>query len=105
MWEGIGLGIAVAGLNGLGAWLFLRWAFGKKFTLFMQIFFGGMVGRLMLVGAISLLLLKFTSVHRMAYVGSLMACYMFFLIGEVILILLKTKKEREHRTENRPQGN
>ncbi len=105
MWEGIGLGAAVSGLNGLGAWLFLRWAFSKKSTLFMQIFFGGMVGRLMLVSAISLLLLEYTPVHRMAYAGSLMVCYLFFLIAEVVFIHQKAKKERAHRIENIPLKN
>jgi len=86
MWAGIVVGIAIAGLNGLGAWLILWWALKKNPVRFIQIFFGGMVGRLVLVGAASFLVLKFTSVHRAGYVGGLMGFYLLFLIAEVIFI-------------------
>lgn len=95
MWEGLIAGMAVAGLNGLVAWLILRWAFDKSMMSFMKGVMGGMVGRLFLVGIASFLVLKFTAVDRVAYVAGLMAVYLFFLVVEIVFILRKTKKSKE----------
>jgi len=97
MWEGIGVGFAVATLNGLAAWLILRYGLSKGGNLFMQIFLGGMVGRLLLVSATCLLLLLFTSIHRVAFTGSLMGGYVLFLIAEVAYILKKGVEKQQEK--------
>jgi len=95
MWEGIGVGLTVAALNGLVAWLILQYGLSKGGTLFMQIFLGGMVARLLLVSATCLLLLLFTSIHRVGFTGSLMGGYVLFLIAEVAYILKKEASKRQ----------
>ena len=98
MWEGLIAGMAVAGLNGLVAWLILRWAFDKSMMSFMKGVMGGMVGRLFLMGIASFLVLTFTAVDRVAYFAALMAVYLLFQIVEIVFILRKTKKSKEVET-------
>lgn len=98
MWTGAILGIAVAALNGLGAWLIMRWALNKDSLTFMKFTLGGMVGRFLLVGALSALLLIYITMHKGFYVGGLMITYVIFQSLEVRL-LLKKKKRKEPAEE------
>ena len=100
-WEGIAAGVAVASLSGAGALLLLRRALPKPFVPFMQVFFGGMVGKLLLVGTASFLLLKFTSVHRAAYLVSLVICYLLFLAGEVVFLHRKGREGEKMQDDER----
>jgi hypothetical protein len=106
MGTGIGIGLAVAAMNGLAAWLLLRWAFTREVRLFVPLFFGGMVGRLLLTGALSLILLLFTPIHRLAYAGSLLVGYLIFLAAEVgyIQYMFKKKKTCEGEPGQRKEG-
>lgn len=98
MWKGIGIGLSVAVLNGLIAWLLLRWSLARGGMLFVPVFLGGMVGRLFLVGAISILLLQYTSVHRAAYAASLLGGYLIFLVVEVVYVQRKGKDRKVEKT-------
>jgi len=100
MWTGIGVGLAVATLNGLAAWLLLRWATTRGERFFTQIFLGGVAGRLILVGGISLVVLLLVPIHRGGYVGSLLAGYLIFLVIEVIYLQKWLKKKKMYALEN-----
>lgn len=100
MWTGIGAGLAVAALNGLGAWMLLRWAMTREERFFPQIFLGGVAGRLILVGGISLVVLLLMPIHRGGYVGSLLAGYLIFLVAEVIYLQKWLKKKKMYAVEN-----
>ena len=101
MWTGIGVGLTVAVLNGLVSWLLLlRWAVTRGDRFFVQIFLGGITGRLILVGGISLLVLLLLPIHRVGYVVSLLAGYLVFLIAEVLYLQNRLKKKKMDTAEN-----
>ena len=100
MWTGIGVGLTVAVLNGLVSWLVLRWAVTRGDRFFVQIFLGGITGRLILVGGISLLVLLLLPIHRVGYVVSLLAGYLVFLIAEVLYLQNRLKKKKMDTAEN-----
>jgi hypothetical protein len=95
MWEGIVAGAAVAGLNGLGAWWTIHWTFDKSFQTFLKVFMGGILLRLVLVGAGTFLLLWYTSIHKIAFIGALIVTFVVFQIGEIVFLLRRLRKEKE----------
>ena len=86
MQTGLIAGTAVAAANALAAWLLLRWAVTKPNVLAMQIILGGMVLRLLGVGAACLIVLVLLPVNRTAFVASLFTCYTIFLVIEIVLV-------------------
>jgi hypothetical protein len=98
MGEGLIAGVAVAGANGLAAWLLIRWAFAKSNQIFVLAVLGGMGVRLGLVGAISVGVFKFTQLHAGAYLGGLIAAFLLFQVLEIALLLRRRAGEREGRT-------
>ncbi|MBM3279103.1 MAG: hypothetical protein FJY95_13620 [Candidatus Handelsmanbacteria bacterium] len=87
MWEGVIAGVAVAALNGLGAWLLIRWAFDRDNQTFVLAVLGGTGVRLALVMAISVGIFKFTELQAGAYMGSLIVSFLVFQVWEIALVL------------------
>ena len=54
---------------------------------FMQAFLGGMVVRMLVVGVILFLLIKFTNVHLTSFVFSLFGFYMLYLVIELYFVV------------------
>ena len=54
---------------------------------FMQGFLGGMVVRMLVVGAILFLLIKFTNVHLTSFVFSLFGFYLLYLVIELYFVV------------------
>lgn len=94
MGQGIGLGIAIVALNGLGAWFLLRWGWRQRPAVFIRVFFGGMVGRLLLVGVASFSVLAFTQVHRLGFAAGLLGAYFLFLVAEVLFVRHQLRRQR-----------
>ena len=92
--EAAAIGAAVGCLNGLGAWCTIRWTIDREFRIFMIFFMGGMVVRLLLVGAGTFLILYYTSVHRFAYVGGLGFAIIVAQIVEIWALLRRLKGAR-----------
>ncbi len=99
MWEGIGVGVAVAALNMVSAWWMINWGFERDFQTFTKIFLGSMVTRLLLVGAVSVALFKFTAIHKEFYAGALIAGFVVFQILEIVLVLRKAREEETRKAK------
>ena len=54
---------------------------------FMQAFLGGMVVRMLVVGVILFVLIKFTNVHLTSFVFSLFGFYMLYLVIELYFVV------------------
>ena len=59
----------------------------QDLTAFMQAFLGGMVVRMLVIGAILFLLIKFTDVHLTSFVFSLFGFYMLYLVIELYFVI------------------
>ena len=59
----------------------------QDLTSFMQAFLGGMVVRMLVVGAILFLLIKFTDVHLTSFVFSLFGFYLLYLVIELYFVV------------------
>ncbi len=99
MWEGLMTGVAVAGINGLAAWLLIRWAFEKNNQVFILAVLGGMGVRLALVAAISVGVFKFTQLPAGAYLGGLISAFFICQIMEIVLLLRRRAGEGRDKTE------
>lgn len=87
MWEGVIAGVAVASLNGLAAWMLIRWAFDRDNQLFVLAVLGGMGVRMALVVAVSVGVFKFTPLPAGAYLGGLIVAFLVFQVLEIALLL------------------
>ncbi len=87
MWEAVIAGVAVATVNGLAAWLLIRWAFERDNQLFVLAVLGGMGVRLALVGAVSVGVFKFTQLPAGAYLGGLIVAVLVFQVLEIAWLL------------------
>ena len=65
----------------------------KDLMPFMQAFLGGMVVRLLVVGVVLFLLIKFTDAHLMSFVFSLFGFYVLYLVIELYFVV---KGSRQH---------
>jgi hypothetical protein len=65
----------------------------QDLILFMQAFLGGMIVRLLVVGVILFLLIKFTDVHLTSFVFSLFGFYLLYLVIELYFVI---KGSRQH---------
>ncbi len=93
MWAGVIAGVAVAGANGLAAWLALRWAWSRP-KLIVPVVLGSMAVRLLLVGVVSALLLLFTSLDARYYAGSLILVFVVIQGAEIAAILRRAAADR-----------
>ena len=59
----------------------------QDLTAFMQAFLGGMVVRMLVIGALLFLLIKFTDVHLTSFVFSLFGFYMLYLVIELYFVI------------------
>lgn len=65
----------------------------KDLMPFMQAFLGGMVVRLLVVGAVLFLVIKFTDANLMSFVFSLFGFYVLYLVIELYFVV---KGSRQH---------
>ena len=94
MWEGVVAGSAVGLVNGVVAWILLRWSADRDMLAFLKAVLGGMVGRLLFVAIASLLIIKLTAVDRVAYAVALLAVYLVSLLVEVLVIVGRTRSDK-----------
>jgi hypothetical protein len=94
MWASILAGATVAALNGLMAWWLSAWSLSKDSSTFMVAVLGGMGARLVLVIAVSVALLKFTSVRPMFYLGALIVVFFVVQALEITFLLKRLRRER-----------
>ncbi|MBT3345765.1 MAG: hypothetical protein HOH74_13770 [Gemmatimonadetes bacterium] len=89
-WVAALCGFAVAAASALIAWLGLRWSESNP-RLMIAAVLGGTLVRMVMVGAVSVLLLLFTSIDSTIYVVTLAVCYLLFLGVEIYLIASRAK--------------
>jgi hypothetical protein len=94
MWASILAGATVAAFNGLMAWWLAAWSLSKDSSTFMMAVLGGMGARLVLMIAVSVALLKFTSVRPMFYLGALMVVFFILQALEIVFLLKSLRRER-----------
>lgn len=82
-------GAILATLNVLLGYAAIEYSFGKSAVIFFRFVLGGMGIRLALMGGVLVLLIKGLGYHAGALVGSLAACYVVFLVLEVVFIQKK----------------
>ena len=90
--EGVAVGAAIGGLNGLAGWLTIRGTFDREFRTFMIVFMGGMLLRLLFVAAVTFAILALTEVHRFGYVGGLIAAVIAAQVIEVTALVKRSRK-------------
>jgi len=93
IWASVAAGVAVAGVNGLAAWLALRWAWSRP-RLVVPVVLGGMAVRLLAVGAASGLLLAFADLDAAYYAGSLILAFLVIQAVEIAAILRRSAADR-----------
>lgn len=108
MWQGFGLGAAISLVTGLVTWVLFRWALGRGPVFFTRVFVAGIGGRLLVVGAVALLVLSLTKVHRLGFGAGLVGTYLVLLAGEVAYLLRRARRLsaalQPNQTEPGPSG-
>ena len=94
-WDGILIGMAVAGFNGSLALAAVRWGLTKNMQTFLVVFMGGMALRFVLVAVLSVLVIKLTSTHVPSYAISLVVCYIALLLVEIFYVYRKNKNKKK----------
>ena len=93
-WEGLACGVGLALVNGIIAWASIQWTWSRRTQLFIKVFLGGMVLRLIIVVAASAILLTLTPIDPGYFVAGLAATYILVQILEVVAVLRRNERER-----------
>ncbi len=91
--EGLACGVGLALINGLIAWLSIRWTWNRRTQLFVQVFLGGMALRMMMTVAASALLLMLTPIHPGYFVAGLGITYILVLVLEIVAVVRRNNRE------------
>ena len=84
-WIAALIGIVIAGVSAVIAWLGLRWSGTRPHAMMIAVLGGTMI-RLLLVSGVSVLLLLSTPIHVTGYAVGLIVAYLVFLGVEVVLV-------------------
>ncbi len=87
-------GIGLALVNGLIAWMSIRWTWNSRPQLFVKVFLGGMALRLVLVAAASAILLLVTPIHPGYFVAGLGTTYILVLVVEIVAVVRRNEREK-----------
>ena len=79
----VATGCGIGTVNVLAGCLSILWGVDKPNNDFLKILFGGMLARMMGIGLVVFLLVKFTSVHVFGLIISLFIFYVLFQILEI----------------------
>ena len=86
LWTSGLLGVALGAANAAASYVLWRMGRGRRQQAFLTIVFGGLVARLVAVTAVAALVLVGLPVHRLAFVGGLLAMFTAGTAAEVLLI-------------------
>ncbi len=84
---GVVLGCGICVLNALAGCTSAVWAFEKPHKVFVRTLFGGMAVRLLAMGLVFFLLIKFTGVHVLGLAISLFLFYVLFQVLEIRFLM------------------
>ena len=96
IWAGLACGIGLALVNGVIAWLSIRWTWNSRPQLFVKVFLGGMALRLVLMAAVSAILLLVTPIHPGYFIAGLGTTYILVMILEIVAVVRRNERERQH---------
>ena len=86
---GVAVGCGICALNVLAGCLSAVWAFEKPDPVFLKALFGGMLVRMMAIGLVFLLLVKFTAIHVLGLTLSLFLFYVLFQVLEIRFLVAR----------------
>lgn len=92
IYKSILLGDALAFLNFLLGIFFILFGIDKPHHIFLQSVFAGVLVRLIILIVIVFLTLKFLEINDLSYIFSLLFFYIFYIIIEVIYLILRKRK-------------
>lgn len=82
-------GALLATANVMAGYLSIEYGFEKSYTTFLKIVLGGMGVRMMVVLVVMLVLLLVFHLQAVAFVVSLLGCYLIFLVLEILYLQKK----------------
>lgn len=93
----VGCGICV--LNAIAGCAALSWSVRRPHKVFFQTMFGSMGIRMALIGIAVALLIKFTDVHVLGFVGALFGFYVVFQTMEVLFLVRRLPRLKGMKQE------
>lgn len=82
-------GALLATANVMAGFLSIEYGFEKSYTTFLKVVLGGMGIRMLAVLLVMLVLLMVLHLHAVAFVVSLLVCYLIFLVLEILYLQKK----------------
>jgi hypothetical protein len=92
IYNSILLGDASAFMNFLLGIFFVLFGIDKQTNIFLQSVFAGVLVRLIILLTIVILTLKFLEINDLSYIFSLLFFYIFYIIIEVIYLILRKRR-------------
>lgn len=93
----VGCGMCV--LNVIVGCMAISWSFRRPRNVFFQTVFGSMGIRMALIGIGVLVLIKYTDVHVLGFVGALFGFYVVFQVMEVLFLIRRLPRLKQRKQE------
>jgi hypothetical protein len=93
----VGCGMCV--LNVIAGCVAISWAIRRPHRVFFSTIFGSMGVRMALIGIAMVLLIKFTDIHVLGFIGALFGFYVIFQVMEVLFLVRRLPRLKEMKQE------
>jgi hypothetical protein len=92
--EGLFYGILLSAALAAASFFSLRWAISRSYGTFMNVLFGGMLARLVVIGGVMVWAWRFSTINALAFTITVLAGYIVFQIVEVFVAQKQVRSER-----------
>ena len=93
-WTSALLGVALGAANAAAAYALYRAGLGRSQKAFLQIVFGGMVARLLVVTVVIALVLLLLPVHHLAFAAGFLSAFAVGTAAEVLILQRRAARAR-----------
>jgi hypothetical protein len=92
--EGLFYGILVSVALAAGSFFSLRWALSRSYGTFLNVLFGGMLARLLIIGGVMVWAWRFSTINALAFTITVLVSYIVFQIVEVFVAQKQVRSAR-----------
>jgi hypothetical protein len=92
--EGLFYGILLSAVLAAGSFAALRWSISRSYGTFINVLFGGMLARLLIIGGAMVWAWRFSAINALVFTIAVLVCYVVFQVVEVFVAQKQVRSAR-----------